>query len=487
MSRHSSHRLNLTYKAILATMLGFGGLHAHALSLGQANVQSEQHQPLSASISVSGIDAKSFKASLADSGVYEQMGLSQNARVQVRFEPTSDTSGKIILSSSEPISTPFTDVVLNLNNNGEERIEPQTLLMPLPKQAKVPDTAPVMVAAENEQDLPVVTPINNDVELEPVMGEPLVVQSSAPPPLFEEVPNTEQASTTQAPNTQATNTQTTNSQMVQTSEPTAPVAPAKVLSEKEKVLASIVPEGVNKQVDVLTEQVTRRIYPAGTAPTTPAPMPTDGETVATQTPSDVGMPTQTPTQGTSATYVVQRGDSLWSIANQIAKANNMSVEQVMKELHAQNPEAFNRGKANQLKTNATLNIPSYEVIPSQKAIQEAISTRKKTSTTKKSSASTSNKSVTAQSKRTRKPSKPLPKAQMTLVTPGTSAKATGGQGGDNGGQLVSTLKSTRSQAVQSAKRVNSLKQDYSAAAQKLQLQNQKLAELEARLKALKDK
>lgn len=60
------------------------------------------------------------------------MGLSAADKITVRFTPTSDTTGQITLTSSTPISSPFADVVLNLNDNGKQVIEPQTLLMPLP-------------------------------------------------------------------------------------------------------------------------------------------------------------------------------------------------------------------------------------------------------------------------------------------------------------------------------------------------------------------
>lgn len=87
--------------------------------------------------------------------------------------------------------------------------------------------------------------------------------------------------------------------------------------------------------------------------------------------------------------------------------------------------------------------------------------------------------------------KPLPRPQVTLVTPTQntqlSTNETGVSTQAGNGQLVNALKNTRNQAVQSAKRVNGLNEELSSAAQKLELQNQKLADLEARLRALKDK
>lgn len=55
----------------------------------------------------------------------------------------------------------------------------------------------------------------------------------------------------------------------------------------------------------------------------------------------------------------------------------MPVQDVMKELHSANPDAFNHGKMNRLKAKASLSLPDYQVIPSQKAIEDAISAKRK--------------------------------------------------------------------------------------------------------------
>lgn len=479
MSRHTAYRFNLTHKAILATVMGFGTLNAQAISLGQPAIQSEQHEPLSATITVSNIDANQFEASIASSSVYAQMGLSHTAGIQARFIRTSDTSGKILLTSSEPISTPFADIVLNLSNKGEQVIEPQTLLMPLPKEGNI---ANALVTADTEQNLPVVSTLPVVVQDMSVSDDSeyseyhVATQPEIEPPL------------------------STHNRVV----PFAPI----VTDQNKEVLSSITPEGANTQLQVLTEQITRKIYPAGLAPkysneelrnNTPFEKPaTPFETAQTKKPTPpMAKNNLNASAGgndnTGASYVVQSGDNLWSIANQIAKANNMSVEEVMRALHKQNPDAFHNGKMSQLKANATLSIPNYEVIPSQKAIQEAISARRHTAPTQTKPSRTSYTkavSANANNSRPRTVAKPLPKPQVTLVTPSQSGEATGGQvrteTKSNGDQLVGTLKDTRNQTAQTARRVNGLNQELSSVTQKLQIQNQKLAELEARLKALKE-
>lgn len=522
MSRQNSYRLSVIYQAILATTLGATAFSAHAVNLSQADIQSAQHEPLSATINVSDIDAKNFNAKLASGAIYQQMGLSQNANIQVQFTATSETTGRIRLSSSTPISTPFTDVVLSLDNNGEQVVKPQTLLMPVSQNSNAiaPDlTTPILVAAEEEQNLPVVSNLPIDNSNAVISGEPLQVQNTAPPPLFPEVSDSEVVddSAITASNTaaEATDSQSTAAVVQDTAVVQDAVAP-KVLSQEQRVIASITPDGSNKQLEILTEQITQRIYPAGTAPKTPLIFDKQDEQqdeqMVAQDSQDSALPadneqaqTDIDTQSsTGAVYVVQSGDNLWSIANEIAKANKMDVADVMKALFSQNPEAFSNGKAEQLKANVSLSIPNYDVVPSQKAISEAIAASHKSKAKKQ-------QAVTAKSKKpktrgtpasntkaqTRKSTaRPLPKPQVTLVTPNQNGQATGSQTRasapssttTNGNQdLVASLKNTRSKTAGNAQRVNSLNQELSSATQKLQLQNKKLAELEARLKALKDK
>lgn len=454
MSWHKPYRTTLIRQAVLVSLIGTTGIHAHAVSLGQANITSAQHEPLSATIDVSDIDAKNFNASLAGADIYQQMGLTPDSKIKVKFTPTSATSGKITLSSSTPIATPFADVVLNLNNNGEQLIEPQTLLMPLPSGSTftLPEKQPQMTASETWDNLPTVSPSAN---------EP---------------------------------------------------APAKVAPKPaKKEVAQVAPAKANVQQQVISEEITRRAYPQGQAPaSTPAPSENLNATAkpakAQETKAKQEKPKAQSTQ-TAGSYVVQSGDSLWSIANEIAKANNLKVGEVMKAIHEANPSAFNNGKMNNLKAKASLDLPAYEVVLSQKAIEDAIASKRKHNDAeravqtqakakpKKSAPAT--KKTTASPRRdsqiTARPAKKaLPKPQVTLVTPsqqgqatGTNTKASTNAVAGGSQNLVGTLKNTRTKTATSAKNINNLNQELSSATQKLQLQNQKLAELEARLRALK--
>lgn len=487
MSRHTAYRFNLTHKAILATVLGFGTINAQAISLGQPTIQSGQNEPLSATIDVSGIDANQFEASIASNAIYAQMGLTQSADISVQFVRTSDTSGKLILTSTRPITTPFADVVLNLHNKDEQILEAQTLLMPMSHGSQTPDYDTPIIAQDDHQNLPIASGHESADDHAFTIPEPASIQTP-----------------------------------VQTDgNSPSPYAPMLAENNTDQALSGKAPRGTNNQLEVLTGEITRKIYPKGMAPTTSSEhgklpisiaLPDDAmdeHELAKKRKS--GQPKPHEDEGddahpesAGATYVVQSGDTLWSIARHIAKVNNLSIDSVMTALHEQNPDAFDGGKMNRLKANVPLSIPAYDVIPSQKAIEEAISAKRSSgSGGKVKSARTTTHTKASASKKPTRPktvTKPLPRPQVTLVTPSQSGASTGGDvkaskpapsqptsvavGGDD---LINTLKSTRNQTAQTAKRVNGLNQELSTASHKLQLQNQKLAELEARLKALKDK
>ena len=481
---HHTTRTTLLRRAILTSLIGAVGLHAHAVSLDPADVQSAQNQPLSATINVSDIDAKNFNASVANADIYQQMGLKPDNNISVQFTPTSDTTGQITITSNAPIDTPFADVVLNLNNNGEQVIEPQTLLMPMSAgDAFALPSGTDMITADVEQNLPTVSPTPTNTT--PSGHDKDYINASSDP----------------------------------ISPPSAGMSAGNNIyspSESERVLSQIQPEGADKQGQILTEQVIRRIYPVGQAPMTHSQTEDDYAGEVALTPQrlpdddgfslDDGFDTQASsgTQSGQAAYTVQSGDTLWSIANTIAQANNMTVGEVMSAIHKANPSAFSHGNKNRLKANANLSLPNYQVIPSQKAIEEAIQARRHS----KKEASSESHTKAASTRNTRKGThtkavstrntkaaskKALPKAQVTLVTPSQSGQATGTNNKSlpnataGGGNLVTALKNTRQQTASTARRVNNLNQELSSATHKLQLQNQKLAELEARLKALKQK
>lgn len=109
---------------------------AYAVTIGNTSIYSSQNQPLSASIEVSDIVSNNLLVSTAEPSIYQEMGLENKVPVSVRFERTKASEGKIYLSSPQPVTEPFTDVVIVLNDDGVLQPVPKTLLIPLNNNAQ---------------------------------------------------------------------------------------------------------------------------------------------------------------------------------------------------------------------------------------------------------------------------------------------------------------------------------------------------------------
>ena len=583
MSCHLSHRLTTVHRAVsmaLICSVGYAALvsSAQAATIGKTVVTSAQHEPLAASIVVSDIRAADFSASLANSTIYQQMGLAQTDSMTVRFKPTSATSGEVFITTSQPVSTPFADVVLNINDKGQRNVIPKTLLMPL--NSRLPIDAPKnIVTGAKKPNLPSVS--SNT-------AKPLTVREGAPPPLtLSPILATTHSSTSElvasklpAPNIQAPTTTPTsqgnnlayapsrldngrlnnvnntlnandnnrnptsrldngrlsangnvttmgNSNIDLNSAKNVANDTALVNNKTMPIDNSLSATAVtDKQLDILNIQVTRQIQPsskseAGMMAASPImPTPSDNKastpkasldtsnTAVATVPSSVTNNASISTAASTTTasqYQVQRNDSLWVIAQQIAQENDLDIQTVMKQIQTQNPDAFINKDAGQLKADAKLSLPSYDVVPSQQKLEAAIkaqrqySRRANTPVVKKAAKAPSKKpSETNQvAKQRKKPmitkTQTLPKAQFSVLAPGRNGNADGTQatsaattGNGLSTDILATLKASRQSTAAQAQQLSKTSNALDSYTRKIQLQNQKLAELQARLKKLRN-
>lgn len=510
--------LSLALLAAIGT-LSMGPM-THAATIGKTEVQSAQNQPLSASIAVSGIDISDFSASLVGQDIYRQMGLQPNDSMTVSFEATSQTSGRILITTSKPVAAPFADVVIAIRSQDRQQIIPKTLLMPLNNSASATRVAtPPAVANTTRPNLPVTTP---------VVGIPLQVKRTAPPPLSNtassalsavNLPRQAAAAVTTQPIYQPS-PQNSPQSSFQNTYPANITAGAPIHSGDST--RSVPSNALNdKQLDILNVEVTRKIIAsapaafdtntampsANTVANSPQPTAADPKPTPPLSPQNNAFNNSVvPAMSTAATYTVQRNDSLWLIANELAQQNNLEVSAVMQQIKALNPNAFINNDINQLKAQAQLSLPNYDVIPSQQGLKAAIEARN-TRTNRKNRAvnntpvsPTAAPTVVANASRTAPAvaktnvSKKLPQATMTVLAPGKDGKADGTQtqasaatGSGINNDTLNTLKTTRQQTALQAQRIREVSQQLAGANEKLQLQSQKLAELEERLRQLRNK
>ena len=168
-------------------------------------------------------------------------------------------------------------------------------------------------------------------------------------------------------------------------------------------------------------------------------------------------------------HIVQANESLWKIASRIAAETNQSVPEVMRQIKANNANAFIQGDVNRIRRGAALNLAaSYRQIPQSK-----------------------NKVATAGPEIAKKQSGSakyrLDQAEMSLVAD-NEQPAVQSQGKQNTQlnqtttELSTKVMTSREKTVKLQKNVNQLAAGLQQKNQRIQLLNAQLAQLQQQLK-----
>ncbi|HGP3326321.1 hypothetical protein J7D37_02100 [Acinetobacter baumannii] len=167
-------------------------------------------------------------------------------------------------------------------------------------------------------------------------------------------------------------------------------------------------------------------------------------------------------------YVVQRNESLWSIANRIAAQTKQPVAKVMRDIQAQNRHAFIQGDVNRLRQGSSLNLTTNAT--------------KASHLKPKSSEAHLAKPSSGRAKYR------LQQAEMSIVAENSPNSAHGSvkkstQQSQNNTELAVKVMTTRKKTVTLQRNVTKLNQTLSLKDQRIQLLNARLAELQQQLQA----
>ena len=460
---------------------------AYAVNIGDTYVQTQQNQPLNASINVSDINPRTFSVKVAQADVYRQLGLSKDADIQIKFVPTSSNGGQIVLTTNRAINAPFTDVVLNITENGVTKTLPKTLLMPIDSAQKITTQANttalqspaqnIVIGSANPVQLPVMSP-------DPMPMQPITLPSTT----INQLPN---LPTTAMPAGAAAMTLASeNSDYLRIQE----TRTVRSVQPNGAVYTQAMPQTQNPiQTNAADNQLPSPAASYGNQPLDKSKSKSKSKYSA-KNPQIIGETT---------TYTLQRNDNLWTIASNIAAANRKDVDQVMSDIMSANPTAFPDNDPTKLVANTPLQIPKYKVVPSQIGIKSANKARqqyrqnKKRVPSKKSAAKqpttlkTTKKTLKAQ--KTPRPYAATKKSEMTIIAPNHTNGSVQGQSTNNklgkamSSQVAAQVQQKRQATAQQATKVNKLNQDLVGAENRLKIQNTKLAQLEKRLKELNKK
>ncbi|MFI8123978.1 FimV family protein [Acinetobacter sp. ABJ-A23_2] len=424
----------------------------YAITLDPIQIQSAPGELLYAEMNFQQADPNTpLQVSLATQEDLNGLGVTHQPPGNLNFytRQNGQGSGVIVITSSRPIIDPELNIVVKVSEGNATRLQHiKTVLKPSPIKKVAANESPLSPQfIVNEKDIALNLPEStrytpaetattvaetpaNERNLNISTGSAPALNSSAPATPFTEKPST------QAPQ-QTIAAMSTESSAVE-KQPSAPLKPSndnqtttvkKAAQAKPAQHKNVLSKNTPKKQKISTYK--------GPAPT--------------------------------GKYVVQRNESLWTIANRIAAQTKQPVAKVMRDIQAQNRHAFIQGDVNRLRQGISLNLT-------------AANTAKASHPKPKSSEANLAKPSSGRAKYR------LQQAEMSIVaenspnsTHGSAKKST--QQGQNNTELAVKVMTTREKTVTLQRNVTKLNQTLSLKDQRIQLLNARLAELQQQLQA----
>lgn len=489
---------------------------SHALTLDPVNIDSSRGEPLYAEIPFRQAQSKkSINVSIAqpfESGEVAVLNEAEYAHYNFYVRQNADGNGVIVITSSRAINSNVIDLTLKIEDAGQTRIQQvrgslpsridrlksslnETVLKPryvtndqdlklnLPEVSNLPEENQLRVAnvappIMQKQTVPV--PVKSSVKS---IG--LATSNNAIPPVVSAPTQQVARQTTSSTavtkqNTEVSQHQTPPQKATTKSINTNTVAP----SPKGELNISVTRRDANqpvpkaeplKTVSPVAQQSSAKVTASSKTATQRNPVAEKAKVKAT---SVKKVQKQIPPRNTSAQekHKVQANESLWGIANQIAKQESVPIQQVMKQIQEQNKHAFINGNPNQLKQGAILSLDYQYQATTPKPKATTLSTPpKKPEATTASTASPPAKKAEKQSQ-----------AHMSIVagdskgtTQGSKAK---GINKKVANELTVRVRQARQSALGLQNNVRQLDRDLVAKENRIALLNARLAELEQQLK-----
>jgi len=339
---------------ILAAVLLVAPLFAHAAGLGKLTVLSALGRPLNAEIEVLSVprgDVESLAVRLASNEAFRQAGIDFNpALLSIRMSVERRGKGAIVkLSSTQPISEPFLDMLIELQWASGRLVREYTFLLDPPGYtgtqviAAAPAPSAGMAGEAASPAIELTAPAVPAEAKAPAAAEPSMVLS---PPATAPAPPA--AAVTVAPGAgglpaeEAPQAAEVAPGAVEVAPAAVEVAPAAAATEppSEPAATPVAPE-TRLEERPLTEQAAPPVAETEAAAPPPVAMERGAEP--------------------ELTYEVKKGDTLSEIAVRHFVAG-VTLNQMLIALYRENEDAFIRNNVNLVRAGKILNIPSREAI-----------------------------------------------------------------------------------------------------------------------------
>jgi Tfp pilus assembly protein FimV len=423
----------------------------YAITLDPIQIQSAPGDLLYAEMNFQQADPNAtLQVSLATPEDLSALGVTHQPPGNLNFytRQNGQGSGVIVITSSRPVIDPELNIVVKISEGSATRLQHiKTVIKP----------SPIKKTENNESTLSPQFIVNEkDIALNLPESTRYVSTTSAPATTDSNGEHSLNISSGTAP---AINTNSSNTSSESSSSQVAQQAAASTTSDQVAAENQIKPTSAKTATNNSPKTPVNKLT---------AQKKSTSQKTSNQNPAK--KQTLSPYKGpaTSGKYVVQRNESLWSIANRIAAKTKQPVAKVMHDIQAQNRHAFIQGDVNRLRQGIALNLAHSPAKPQQNKPKTDIAHTAK---------STSSKAKYR-----------LQQAEMSIVaensqnsTHGTAKKST--QQGQNNTELAVKVMTTREKTVTLQRNVTKLNQTLRLKDQRIQILNARLAELQQQLQA----
>ncbi|MGA6135023.1 FimV domain-containing protein [Acinetobacter dispersus] len=478
-------------KLKIAILAIFSSQHLYAITLDPVQIQSAPGELLYAEMSFHQADANSkLDVSLATPEDLLMIGAAHQPPSSLNFFTRRNNQGEgvIVITSSRPMTDAELNIILKIQEGGASHLkhirEPMRRIAKVPsvKNADEKSLTPKFIVSEKDiaLNLPESTRFNvanTTSQPQGLKQEKLLNAPFALPPVLETskptVTTTVNASAISvAPAVKAGTIAATTAvppPATPVAEQVKPQSETAALKQETTAQASLPPTATKNSEALETELKTTDVKTAAVKDKAQSQVKETVQSAKKKAPTS---PSSTPNNENSQQHIVQRNESLWSIAQRIAGQTHQPVSKVMTQIKAQNEHAFIGGNANRLRQGSNLNFNLT-----------AISTQQ-------------NKSANQIAAQTQGPAAGkakyrLQQAEMSLVAESNQDSSTGSAKKDTLQQKTSAdlslkVMTAREKTVTLQRNVTQLELALRQKEQRIHLLNARLAELQDQLKAQQD-
>lgn len=474
-------------KLKIAILTIISSQHLYAITLDPLQIQSAPGELLYAEMSFHQADLNSkFDVSLATPQDLLMIGAAHQPPSNLNFFTRRNNQGEgvIVITSSRPMTDAELNIIIKIQEGGASHLK--HIRQSMRQAAKPPLSAksnneksltPKFIVSEKDiaLNLPESTRFNvaNSNTKTAVKQETLLNAPFALPPALKKQSSSEPI------NAAVISVATPVNAEPSVAVPQQQTVPPNIETKAEKAAEATALKQDNVQTAQASPVATSTVQPENELKNTALKAVEDAEKTKAQyqakersTPVKQKVPVQNtsmPSTETAQQHVVQRNESLWSIAQRIAGQTQQPVAQVMHQIKAQNEHAFIGGNANRLRQGSHLNFNvSATATPQPKNINQI--------------AAQTQRAATAKAKYR------LQQAEMSLVAESHQDSSTGSAKKDTLQQKTSAdlslkVMTAREKTVTLQRNVTQLELALHQKEQRIQLLNARLAELQDQLKA----